>query len=107
MAEVAIGIDHQAEEYDWIEIHPEFVWMTNQCNLPCGCSRTGIYAVSDNVCCAIAHVFNEHIYGKQDWTLDQLIDWVRSVEPAEPEPAIAESLNSTEVVTEIMRGLQP
>lgn len=30
---------------------------------------------------AIAHLFDKHVYEKCDWTLDQLIDWVRSVEP--------------------------
>jgi hypothetical protein len=33
----------------------------------------------------VAHLFDRHVFGKCDWTLDQLIDWVRSVEPAEPE----------------------
>lgn len=51
---------------------------------------------------AIAHLFDSHVMGRhQDWTLDQLIDWVRSVEPAEPplpEQAIAESEASTEQV---------
>lgn len=31
----------------------------------------------------IAHLFNMHVHGDKTWTLDQLIDWVRSVEPAE------------------------
>ena len=32
---------------------------------------------------ATMHVFNHHVCTVGDWTLDQLIDWVRSVEPAE------------------------
>jgi hypothetical protein len=31
----------------------------------------------------IAHIFDHHIMGAHDWAMDQLISWVRSVEPAE------------------------
>lgn len=33
---------------------------------------------------ALAHMFDVHVMQEKDWTLDQLIDWVRSVEPNEP-----------------------
>jgi len=33
----------------------------------------------------IVHLFNYHVMTKKDWTMDQLIDWVRSVEPPDPE----------------------
>jgi hypothetical protein len=63
--------------------------------MPCGCdsmryppndpAKRGAYPIlvySD----AIAHLFNEHVMdhehtGKASWTLEQLIDWVREVEP--------------------------
>lgn len=32
----------------------------------------------------IAHLFDYHVVHKKDWTLEQLVDWVRTVEPAEP-----------------------
>jgi hypothetical protein len=38
----------------------------------------------------IAHLFDYHVMEKKNWTLDQLVDWVREVEPnepARPEPA--------------------
>jgi hypothetical protein len=42
--------------------------------------------------CMIAHIFDYHVM-KNDWKLEQLVDWVRSIEPAEtneqPEPAIS------------------
>ncbi len=52
--------------------------------LPCGCP----YEVS--VSSAIAHLFDGHVYGSNDWTLKQLIAWVRSVEPAEKETPATE-----------------
>jgi hypothetical protein len=45
----------------------------------------------------IYQLFDDFVM-KRRMTLDELIDWVRSVEPAEPEPAVAESLQSTELV---------
>jgi len=32
----------------------------------------------------IAHLFDYHVVNKKNWTLEQLVDWVRTVEPAEP-----------------------
>jgi hypothetical protein len=56
-------------------------WLSGNTRLPCGCrSRRGF---SSNHAGIIAHLFDEHVFEKEDWTLDQLIDWVRSVEPAE------------------------
>ncbi len=33
---------------------------------------------------AIIHLFNYHVMTKKDWSMEKLIDWVRSVEPADP-----------------------
>ena len=59
----------------------EWPWTANWADsFPCGCART------DSMGKVIAHIFDEHVCDKpQSWTLDQLIDWVRSVEPAEIE----------------------
>jgi|SRR5215467_9564693 len=32
----------------------------------------------------IAHLFDHHVMGKRDWTLDQLVSWVEGWEPSEP-----------------------
>lgn len=51
--------------------------------------------VSDCYLDAIAHIFDMHVANcKPQWTLDQLIDWVRSVEPAEATPSPTEGANS-------------
>ena len=31
------------------------------------------------------HLFNDHVMTKKEWTMDQLIDWVATVEPPDPE----------------------
>lgn len=62
---------------------------------PCGCKMgyTGGMAwgpIHDNFVSVVVHLFNQHVMTEKNWTLDQLIDWVRTVEPepvAEPEPA--------------------
>lgn len=38
----------------------------------------------------IVHVFNYHVMTVKDWTLDRLVQWVASVEPAEPEEVVTE-----------------
>lgn len=46
--------------------------------------------------CDIAHIFDLHVMGRGDWTLDRLIDYVRSIEPPEPEgelPCVTEPKN--------------
>lgn len=65
--------------------------------LPCGCtgrvmgsgcnyeSYDGSPVVSVK---SIVHLFNYHVMTKKDWTLDQLIDWIASVEPADPEEVV-------------------
>lgn len=58
---------------------------------PCGCGSVSVgfpvEAEWNFAGSVIAHLFDFHVeWDKQPrWTLDQLIDWVRSVEPSEPE----------------------
>lgn len=62
--------------------------------LPCNCKvgdsvkvagyRFGVITQHLRGCEKIVHLFNHHVVYRQDWTFDQLIDWVRSVEPEEP-----------------------
>jgi hypothetical protein len=42
----------------------------------------------NNLCLAIVHLFNDHVMTRKDWTMDQLIDWVASVEPPDPEETV-------------------
>src|SRR5437899_8234398 len=55
---------------------------------------------------AITHLFDTHVmqpkeWGVKAWTLDQLIDWVRSVEPAEDTPGSDVALAATEARAEV------
>jgi len=62
--------------------------------LPCGCKGniigSGLCLVNrpdgtDTLTMGIVHLFNDHVMTKKDWTMERLIDWVRTVEPADPE----------------------
>lgn len=46
----------------------------------------------------IIHLFNHHVMVKKDWTMDQLIDWVASVEPRDPEEAVTEHAKTQEAI---------
>ena len=72
---------------------------------PCGCD-IGDYNLGQ----AITHLFDLHVMNPAEWpaewnvkawTLDQLIDWVRSVEPAEDVPSSDGALAATEARVEV------
>jgi hypothetical protein len=63
-----------------VDIPLPWQWVKKSLCAPCPCK----YASS--VAGVIVHLFDWHVFEKKDWTLDQLIDWVRSVEPAEEQP---------------------
>jgi hypothetical protein len=61
-------------------------WLCKSFAFPCDC-KDGAHD-HDLAAGVIAHLFDQHIMNEHGltysrWTLDQLIDWVRSVEPAE------------------------
>ncbi len=55
----------------------------SECVLPCKCGSSDLWSTLN----IIAHIFDQHVMGtagaKKDWTLPQLVAWVRSVEPTE------------------------
>lgn len=46
----------------------------------------------------IAHLFDYHVVTKKNWTLEQLVDWVRTVEPSEPAKPQPEPTPRLEIV---------
>ena len=80
MAANAVGC-----EYSYSDIEKHWPWITEhpgKCPL---CNRVFFYPC-DTTMMLIAHLFDTHVMDFDDITLDQLIDWVRSVEPAEDVP---------------------
>jgi hypothetical protein len=75
--------------------------------LPCGCTDEWIIGSGmnvqrresmNNLSAIIVHLFNYHVMTRKDWTLERLVDWVRSVEPAEPEEKELEKREVQEVI---------
>lgn len=99
MAEAAVfgdwGLGRESYQRE-DELAQEWPFMNKKTSYPCGC----IWTINPvEVIAVIVHIFDDHVMranNNENWTLDQLIDWVRSVEPAEtqaqPEP-------STELLT--------
>ena len=98
MALEAVGKRCQSTNaQNYIRFERLWPWTTSNSRYPCECSRnpdpvlnTGVSSIS----VIITHLFDEHVERwRADahviplsiWTLERLIDWVRSVEP-EPEP---------------------
>ena len=64
-------------------------WVLRQEVRPCSCWRISVsrkMRIKD----IIAHLFDYHIMGKKNWTLEQLVAWVETVEPKIVEPKIVE-----------------
>jgi hypothetical protein len=74
--------------------------LRNRVEMPCSCDLPRGDYWYGTLGGAIAHFFNEHVFGAKDWTLDQLIDWVRSVEPAEETPRPTDALAKEPVSAE-------
>jgi hypothetical protein len=98
MAEIALGLPrferlcfgYNERHAANIECQPGFEWLQTKYFLktPCGClSHSSTPALN-----IIAHIFNMHVHGDHSWTLDQLIEWVRSVEPSETAEPVEEDV---------------
>jgi hypothetical protein len=83
MAAKAAGIESIS-----VDIRLKWPWIREEAEMPCSCipSCTPFASMHSPKPCfgIITHIFDDHVMTRQDWTLDQLIDWVRSVEPPEP-----------------------
>jgi hypothetical protein len=69
----------------------QWIWLKEPFtdSVPCGCPDDNAWLGMARAIgkydhrAVLAHIFNEHVCGDNTWTLEQLVDWVRSVEPAE------------------------
>lgn len=87
----AIGMAMVAEGAEWSPAKPGatrtqntelwWPWTTTTMSRPCGC---WLYPRKMSAKEIIAHLFDKHVMRRKDWTLDQLVEWVRSVEPPTP-----------------------
>lgn len=60
-------------------VHTTWPWLRRDFAVPCSCSRDS----SSNGFSIITHLFDDHVFGREDWTLERLVNWVGSVEPQE------------------------
>jgi len=77
---------------NWHKSNRRWPWLEKECpTLPCNCFRARGWpnTVELNFSWAIIHLFDTHVFASEysvafeRWSLDMLIDWVRSVEPQE------------------------
>ena len=57
-------------------------WVLSAVSRPCACWRIRVpreMRIKD----IIAHLFDYHVMAKGDWTLEQLVGWVKTVEPGD------------------------
>jgi hypothetical protein len=66
-------------------------WVLESEERPCDCWRIWIRRKMP-IKGVIAHLFDYHIMDKRNWTLEQLVAWVKTVEPQEVQPEDGPSL---------------
>ena len=59
-------------------------WLVHTVTCPCRCWR--FIPPKMRIKDIIAHIFDFHVMAKRNWTLEQLVAWVETVEPKEVEP---------------------
>lgn len=74
------------------ELKVAFAWaLETEPVCPCSCPLMDLGYKASGI---IGHLFDNHVFGRRDWTLDQLIDWVRSVEPPEQESQLPSAVGA-------------
>lgn len=68
-------------------------WMSRPTTLPCSCKDkilmgSSCYpfsreSIESSIYRTLTHLFNYHVCGIQDWTIERLADWLKTVEPQE------------------------
>jgi hypothetical protein len=74
-----MGVAHGGAAGTDISCFSEFSWLSYRITRsPCGCP-----ASSGEGCVAsiVAHIFDDHVFGDQTWTIPQLADWLDTVDP--------------------------
>lgn len=64
------------------------VWVLTMTKRPCKCWPL-LAPREMRIKDIIAHIFDQHVMRKKDWTLERLVEWVETVEPDEaPRPVV-------------------
>jgi hypothetical protein len=61
-------------------------WVLEVAKRPCDCWRFRV-PTEMRIKDIIAHIFDRHVMQKKNWTLERLVAWIKTVEPAD-EPAL-------------------
>ena len=84
MAIKAVGRDE-----NWSGADSIWDWLNEKAERPCRCGRPWV-GQAQSQSQHIVHIFDWHVMRDKTWTLDQLINWVRSIEPPEPEESLSQ-----------------
>jgi len=76
-------------------------WLLHSEKFPCQCFSHRS-SQSDIAKFVISHIFDMHVFSRSDWTLEQLIAWIKTVEPAEnPEQLSTKTTEATAAEVEV------
>lgn len=75
MACAATGLDVGCNARESDLLKDRFPVLDTEIWLPCGCSDRNFKVFG-----VIGHIFDFHVMDKHNWTIEQLVDWVRTIE---------------------------
>jgi len=87
---VEMATPNAADMFHRAKVELENLRMPCDCNcnvqiMGSACVNTFYSPVGEEFCQIVVHLFNYHVMTAKDWSMERLIDWVRSVELADPE----------------------
>ena len=80
MAVIGAGGKWIQRGLDSVEFLHWWPWVNNSVKRPCRCQSVRPVA---RVGSLIPHLFDRHVFGQCDWTIEQLAEWIATIEPPE------------------------
>ena len=80
MAVIGAGGKWIQRGLDSVEFLHWWPWVHNFAKRPCHCQSVKPIA---RVGSLIPHLFDQHVFGQRDWTIEQLAQWIATIEPPE------------------------
>ena len=107
MAVIGAGGKWIRRGLDSVEFLHWWPWVHNFAKRPCPCQSVRPMA---RVRSLIPHLFDQHVFGQRDWTIEQLAQWIATIEPPEQDLTFPSDVPShvvrTHLVARVMRPNQ-
>lgn len=99
MAVVGAGRKRIDGQMMWLEFFEMWPWVYTIVKCPCQCPLGLGY--HEDVGSLIPHLFDQHVFGSCDWTIEQIAHWIATIEPSEHNPQPASAAQQAALLPEV------